>query len=253
MSHGPQSSLPPAPADWFRRAFSHDYVRIYRHRDQAEAERTISALLALLPLTPGTRCLDLCCGFGRHLALLRGRGLDAWGVDLSGELLSVAVQQSSNARRLVQADMRALPFGQDFDLVLSFFSSFGYFADDHQNLLALKELARVLRPGGKFLMDFLNAPRVRRTLVPEDEQTFPDFSLRQRRWIDQVNRSVEKELRLTDERGERVYRESVKLYELADFQRFFSAAGLRLTQVLGEPGGQAYHDDAPRLILLGER
>ena len=244
----------PTPGEWYKAAFAADYVRLYAHRNAAEAAAALTQLAAWAPLPPPGLCLDLCCGFGRHLTWLRARGAAVVGVDLSGDLLRLAAAPDAGGRgRVAQADMRRLPFSCCFDTVLSFFSSFGYFADDAENLAALREAARVLRPGGRLLLDFLNADHVRAHLRPSDEQGGPDGRVTQRRWLDAARRTVEKEVVVQDAAGTRRYRESVKLYTLDDFAAMFAAAGLRLVRAAGTYDGAPPAADAPRLILLGEK
>lgn len=248
----PSSSA--ADKNWFYSAFSHDYVRIYRHRDQAEADRALASLLALAAPEPKARCLDLGCGFGRHLSQLRRRKLRAVGLDLSDVLLKMAAQNENIRGALVRGDMRNLPFRSGvFDWVFSFFTSFGYFSDDAVNAGVIQEMARVLQPDGGILIDFLNAARVRKTLVPEDHREFSDFSLTQRRWINPTQNTVEKELIVEDAGGQRRYRESVKLYGPDDFQAFFHAAGLIIQRLLGNADGAPWNATAERLILIGKR
>jgi hypothetical protein len=117
----------------------------------------------------------------------------------------------------------------------------------------IHEVARLLRPGGILAMDFLNADLLRRTLVPEDSRQIGDLHLTQRRWIDTANNSVDKDLIVRDASGERRYRESVKLYTLADFQRFFRAAGLTLRERYGSPTGEPHAPDSPRLVMLATK
>lgn len=59
-------------------------------------------------LQPGARVVDVGCGPGRDLLSLAERGFWAVGVDLSAGMLRQAL--SRGAKRLVQADARALPF-----------------------------------------------------------------------------------------------------------------------------------------------
>ncbi len=238
--------------EWFKSAFSHDYIRIYQHRDHSEARQAVSDLLAFLGVPSGARCLDLCCGFGRHLDDLNGRGLNALGIDLSLDLLEHAPEGVRG--RIAQADMRTLPFTEEaFDYVFSFFTSFGYFADDEQNLRVVREIARLLRPGGRVVFDFLNRDHVQANLVAEDTQELPEFTLRQRRWVDPDNNTVNKELRIIENGAERLYRERVKLYGAEDFQTFFDAAGLKMTGCHGTVNGTPLTPDSDRLIVLGEK
>ncbi len=240
-------------AEWYRRSFAEDYLRIYRHRDLGEAERVLEQLLALVPLGAGPRCLDLCCGAGRHLAVLRNHGLDVYGVDLSAPLLTAAQELVATADRLIRADMRRLPFWQAFDFVFSFFTSFGYFRADAENEAVFHQINKVLRPGGGFLFDFLNASREYRSLIPQDIRHTPDFTLTQRRWIDIVNSSIDKSLTIEDSFGSRTYQESVKLYGPNEFLAFAEAAGLVIDRFCGAADGRPFTPDAPRLIVIGHK
>ncbi|MEW1956986.1 class I SAM-dependent methyltransferase [Kineococcus sp. NPDC059986] len=90
-------------------------------------------------------CLDVGCGTGRDLVVLAEKGWDPVGVELSSD-------QVRRARRwglpLVQGDAECLPFhGAAFDLVVSRWTS----TDVEHFDVALAEVARVLRPAGRFL------------------------------------------------------------------------------------------------------
>ena len=61
---------------------------------------------------------------------------------------------------VVRADMRTLPFcdGTLAGLV-NFFTSFGYFETEEENLQVVREMSRVLEPDAPFLFDYLNVHR----------------------------------------------------------------------------------------------
>lgn len=240
--------------DWFTESFSQDYLRIYRHRDFSEAEAAIRGLLARLNLPLGVKGLDLGCGFGRHLAYLNAHGVDSIGLDLSADLLAVANETPGCRGRLIRADMRAIPLAAaSRDFVFSFFSSFGYFARDEENERVIREIGRIMRPGGGFVLDYLNAEYLERRLVPADVQQFDDFTLRQRRYIDHASNTIVKEMVMSDTAGERTYHECVKLYRQGDFARFCERAGFRPRQWWGDYEGSPPSPDLPRLILWAEK
>ncbi len=128
---------------------------------------------------------------GGTLAPSPRAGVRVTGVDLSAALLAEArgVRPGlPGAPTYVRADMRALPFfGPQFDGVVSLFTSFGYFDAPADDARVFAEVARVLAPGGRFLLDFLHAPVVRATLVPASVEA------RARRPPDHVTRRIDDE------------------------------------------------------------
>ena len=239
--------------NWYKHAFSKDYIRIYKHRDSSEAQQFVDNLLLHTPLPHNPLCLDLACGFGRHLTHLNEKGIKTYGIDLSRDLLQVASQSKTNKGMLICGDMRRLPFLSRFDFVFSFFSSFGYFAKDLENFNVLKEISRVLKLNGGFLIDYMNSRYVLKNLISSDYQQFPDFEMRQERWVNKDINTVEKELTIKDSQGERIIRESLKLYTLDDFLVFCRDSGLTITKTLGNYNGETFNDESRRLILIGEK
>ncbi len=238
--------------NWYENAFSADYIRTYKHRDHSEAQTAVDTILNQINLPEDAVCLDLCCGFGRHMSYLAKRGVVAYGIDLSSDLLQVANRLEGTRGRLVRADMRRIAFRRCFDFVFSFFSSFGYFSDDSENIRVLKEIRSVLNPHGAVLIDYINADYVRENLVPESYEEFPDFILVQRRCIIPGDNMIEKQLEIEDANGRRTYKERLKLYSLNDFEKFFDLAGLRVTQTFGDYTGSEFSKTSSRLIMIGE-
>lgn len=155
--------------NWFIPAFGAHYPLLYQHRDAAEAERCLQLLPRLAPLTtgPGQRILDLGCGDGRHLDGLVELGYAATGLDLSADLLACAKDREFPSRplELVRADMRSLPFADgSFASVLSLFTAFGYFGPPAANAAPVREVARVLAPGGNWFLDYFDGDKVRAEL-----------------------------------------------------------------------------------------
>lgn len=102
---------------------------------------TLSALRA----GAGTRFLDAGCGGGGACILAAGLGCEVTGLDASQALLAIASEQVPGGR-FVQGDLEQLPFpDRHFDAALA--ANSVIFAEDIQQ--AMRELQRVLRPGGR--------------------------------------------------------------------------------------------------------
>ncbi|OAR27018.1 SAM-dependent methyltransferase [Streptomyces sp. ERV7] len=105
----------------------------------------------LAELGPFGRGLDLCCGTGAGLGVLREVCRErVTGVDFSAGMLAVGrgCVQGAQGVDWVRADARALPFRDAFDLVVSF-GAFGHFLPaERPGLFA--QVRSVLAPGGRF-------------------------------------------------------------------------------------------------------
>jgi SAM-dependent methyltransferase len=235
--------------DWFEEWFGEEYLALYPHRDGAEARRVASLIAARVGLPVGRPALDLACGAGRHQREL----CEHWwtvGLDLSPSLLRVARTEDPSAP-LVRADMRHLPFRDGaFDLVVNLFTSFGYFRDDRAHRRVVAEVARVTRPGGWFVLDYLNAAHVRRTLVPIDKRQVGSTVVRQKRAISADGRFVRKLIEV-GELG-RTFVERVRLFEPAELVQLLEGCGYLVVDVLGDYDGRQLDEHATRTILVGQ-
>jgi len=240
---------------WFRQWFGEDYLLVYDHRDEREAERDADAVVRVLALTGAERILDLCCGSGRHAHVFAQRGYAVTGLDYSATLLDVARRAQDDGSRyphFVRGDARATPFRDGaFDVVVNMFTSFGYFSDS-ENAGMIAEIRRLLRPGGRFYMDYLNPPRVLDGLVPESRREKGGTLIVERRCHDPETCRVEKTITICRPGGEkREYCESVRIYKRGEMERMIADAGLNLLGVLGSADGAPYDADADRMILFG--
>ncbi|MFI1812760.1 class I SAM-dependent DNA methyltransferase [Streptomyces sp. NPDC020422] len=113
---------------------------------------------ALEPLAPFDSGLDVCCGTGAGLSVLRSvcAGRIA-GVDFSAGMLAGARAGHPDAT-LVRADALALPFAPVFDLAVSF-GAFGHFLPAEQDVL-FRGIHASLRPGGTLAFPLPAPPRV---------------------------------------------------------------------------------------------
>jgi SAM-dependent methyltransferase len=134
----------------FRFMFSDDAFRT--------ASDQVEQIIALTGVSAG-RVLDLGCGPGRHAVPLAIRGLNVTAVDASPFLLGKAKEHANRSNvevDFVQADMRAFRRPERFDLAVSMFSSFGYFADRADDRQVAANLHDSLSSGGLALIDVMS-------------------------------------------------------------------------------------------------
>ncbi len=248
--------------DWWEEYFDELYLEMYAFVDREDASRKqVEFIERALKLERGMRVLDLACGQGRHAIPLARRGYRVIGLDYSPVLLSEAVRRDSDGRVLfVRGDMRSIPFRDgSMDAVYSFFTSFGYFSH-RDNVKVLGEVARVLKRGGRFLLDLSNPVRIVRNPVGESVMQFGDRRLVERYRLNGGEMVVHSTLqffrRLPDGRWEMVAQREhrVMLYTPSRLKHIFDGLGMEVEALYGDwRDASSYSEDSRRLILVARR
>lgn len=237
---------------WYKEWFGEEYLELYAHRDAGEADRHLDFVERhLAPGLPEPKAvLDLACGAGRHTQALRGRGYNTLGIDLSLTLLAHPPRVPN-----AEGDMRQLPFrAESFDWLLNFFTSFGYFERERENFRVLEEIARVLKPQGRFLIDFLNRDTVIAGLKAREVQSIAGRQVHIERWYDDATRRINKRMRLEEPgKAPQTYLESVRAYSRDEVTIGARWAGLEVDDLYGNFQGEPFDRDSERLILVGHR
>ena len=229
---------------WFYEWFGEEYLELYSHRDDDEAKQQVAFFKEHCGAVRGP-LLDLACGQGRHIAELRAAGYDAFGCDLSFIMLRTG-RAEYGPLPVARADMRALPFcTASFAGLVNFFTSFGYFATEEENVRVVHEMARVLEKGAAFLFDYLNLHRELETLVQREVRG--DVSIE--RWFDVKDRSFNKRITI----GQKRYLERVRGYDLDEISMMFTSAGLTIRAAFGDFLGAPFEKTSPRLIVVGTK
>jgi SAM-dependent methyltransferase len=239
---------------WWETFFDDDYLATYRSfKTDEEAQAEAEAIAALLALRPGAAVLDAPCGYGRISLPLARLGCAVTGVDLSDVQLVEARRAAEGVAglELVRGDLLALPLPDAaFDAALNYFTSIGYFGDEGDQQV-LRELHRVLRPGGRLLVETMHRDRLVSIFVPRTWNRLPDGGLfLQERELDAATGIVrEAHLRVgpDGERSERRFESRV--YAVPELVRMVEAAGFAGVACYGGLDGRPVGRDT-RLVIV---
>jgi len=240
---------------WFKDWFNSPYYHLlYSNRDEREAAAFIDKLVEYLHPAPNALMLDVACGRGRHAKYLADKGFNVTGIDLSGESIAIARKMENEHLSFFQHDMR-LPFRINyFNVVFNFFTSFGYFETRHENDNALRTLANSLRPGGRFVLDYLNSTYVENHLVHDEviEKDQVVFDIRREvqngKFLKQINILDKKQFQRAS------YTESVSAFRKKDFEEMFARQRLVITDIFGDYHFNIFDEQqSPRLIIIAQK
>jgi ubiquinone/menaquinone biosynthesis C-methylase UbiE len=247
----------PSPQETWDALFSDFYLRLHASAERAgEAEAQALAAARLAGGPDGGDLLDVPCGFGRHAVPLARAGYRVVGVDRSEALLAEARRRSEDdARpRLVRADYRELPFADEsFDAAINLFTSLGYLGDE-EDTHVLAEIARVLRPGARLVVETMHRDRLVRDWREQDWRLLGEGRLLlEQRTFDAVSGVAQTTQTLVERTGERESRSfSVRVYTATELVAMLRRAGFAETRCLGGLDGAPFRTDA-RLVVVARR
>jgi len=247
-------------SEWWRSLYSERfYFDIYQAEDLELAKKDIADLVQTLNIAPPVRILDCPCGYGRHAIELAARGFDVTGVDLSELQIEEGRRIATEANvaiNLVQSDARGLPFPDgSFDLVLNLFLSFGYFEQESENEAMMRELVRVLKPGGRILIDQWNREYEIRHLGEEMIETNRNGILIEtvQRFDPLTGRIWWKCNAQFPDGSKREWDHSVRAYTVCELRTMLERCGVRVTAFHGAFDARPWTLDEQQTVIVGEK
>ncbi len=229
--------------DWWRRIFNSMYLKTDADvvDDKQITKNEVELFTSILNIPKDSAILDLACGQGRHSIEMAQKGYtNVTGLDRSHYLIrkaKTAVQQEALKISFKEGDARKLPFPPDtFDVVMILGNSFGYFESNEDDAMILKEVFRVMKPGGTFLIDVADGSYLRTHYQPRSWEWIDKkyFVCRERSLASDNERLISREIISHVEKGiivDQFYAERLYSYEM-------------LTDIFTKSGYQniAFHD-----------
>lgn len=239
--------------EWFSTWFDTEYYHtLYKHRNDEEAELFISNLLEHLALPKDSKLLDLACGKGRHSITMNKLGYNVLGVDLSDNSISFAKQFENESLKFAVQDMREIIPNVQFDGIFNLFTSFGYFDAIEDNVKVLKAVHHMLKHRGLLVIDFMNATKVIRHLVKEEEKTIDGIEFSIRREVNENH--IFKHISINDNGSSSHYSERVQAISLTDFDELLSLTGFDLISTFGDFNLNPFNEgNSDRLIIVAQK
>jgi D-alanine-D-alanine ligase len=212
--------------DWWRRIFNSMYLKTDADvvDDKQITKNEVELFTSILNIPKESAILDLACGQGRHSIELAQQGYtNVTGLDRSHYLIrkaKSAVLQEGLKISFKEGDARKLPFPPDsFDVVMILGNSFGYFESNEDDAMILKEVFKVMKPGGTFLIDVADGSYLRTHYQPRSWEWIDKkyFVCRERSLARDNERLISREIISHAEKGiivDQFYAERLYSYEM---------------------------------------
>lgn len=236
--------------EWFESWFDTPYYHIlYSNRDYTEAENFITQLTAELQLPKSSEIIDLACGKGRHSVFLNKLGYKVLGLDLSRQSIEHNRQFENENLQFKVHDMRDKVQHEPVDAVFNLFTSFGYFDSEGDDRKVFESVSDILKPGGYFVLDYLNENYVRKMIVSDSkiERGNIEFSISKK--IE--NQHVVKDIKFTADGRDFNFFEKVKLHTPESIQKYAEDNGFERIKIWGDYQLNDFNrEDSTRCINL---
>lgn len=236
-------------AEWFDTMYYH---KLYKHRDEKEAELFMRNITDYLDLNKEKHILDLACGKGRHALFLNTLGYRVTGLDLSENSIRIASKSANNRLHFDVHDMREVYNENTFDAVFNLFTSFGYFDSQSDNLKVLTSIHEMLEDDGVLVIDFMNAEKVINKLVADEVKTVEGIEFYIKRTYDGAH--IFKNIQFDDKDEHFDFTERVQALTKSNFEQLLEAAQFELLHVFGNYKLASFDEqNSDRLILIARK
>jgi SAM-dependent methyltransferase len=253
-----QSNAEDSPAvapDWFedQSFWEVSFGFMFPDESFAQAEEQVGHFSELTG-SAFSRVLDLCCGPGRHSIPLAKRGALVTGVDRTSFLLKKARDRAKSEGldiEWIQQDMRTFVRPGKFDLAISLFTSFGYFENENENLIVLRNVHSSLVPGGFFIVDVMGKEVLARRFAPSavEEHSDGTMMVQRREIIADWSRTKATWLFIENNHVTR-WELNTALYSGQELANLLRTAGFADVRLYGTWNGAPYDLNAERLIAV---
>jgi len=235
---------------WFESWFDTPYYHIlYNNRDNDEAAHFIDNLFEHLHPEKYATLLDIACGRGRHAKYMSEKGFDTTGIDLSESSIAYAKRFENENLHFHLQDMREEYCNSCFDFAFNLFTSFGYFETRQEHEVALKVFNNALKPGGIFVLDYLNSVKTANELVPLEIKKNGGITFKITKQL--KGKKIFKTIEFEDKNKAHKYIEEVFAFTYADFIEMLEMSNFTITEKFGDYHFQEYNEnESPRLILI---
>lgn len=225
------------PSEWWKTLFNSLYLKTDGDvvENNVNTEIDVDLLIKVTNIQPEDHLLDLCCGQGRHSLELAKRGYHhVMGFDRSRYLIRLArkrakalglsVSFSEGDARLIRLDENSI------DCIFLMGNSFGYFERAEDDIAVLNNLKKILKSGGKLLMDIVDGTWMSQNFEPRSWEWINKnhFVNRERSLSADGKRIISREVIICAETGviaDQLYAE--RLYSLAEITHILESLGFK--------------------------
>lgn len=232
------------------------YKEIWRHIIPPEMTvKETDFMIDHFHLGPGSKVLDLMCGYGRHAIALGERGINVTAVDnlqdYTTELSAVAADRALPIN-VINADVANFRSSENFDLAICMGNSLNFF-DEAGTRKILSHLNSSLKPGGHVLIHSWSITEIVILNFKEKSWGYVEKLkvLTDSRFLFHPTR-IEAETIIIDGEGNSDRRIAIDyIFSVADYERLMNECNIELKECYSIPGRKKFTLGDSRIYFVG--
>jgi len=219
--------------------------------------KEVDFMLPYFKLQPGTKVLDLMCGYGRHSIALARKGMFVTAIDNLGDYVSEISETADKEQlplKVIKADVMSYTIDDEYDLALCMVNSLNFFnAADTTKLLL--NVSTHLKKGAHLLINSWSIAEIAiKNFNPKSWSTVGDLKfLTDGAFLFQPNR-IETVSTIIAPDGKTEVKTGIDyIFSLNEMESMLQAAGLTLKEVYSIPGRKKFTLGEPRAYIVAEK
>jgi SAM-dependent methyltransferase len=238
--------------------FDGQYKNIWKSLIPAElSSKEADFMVQHFGLLPGSRVLDVMCGYGRHALALGEKGIDVTAVDNLGDYIR-EIEEIAKQKKLpvvaIQADVMQYRLEGDYQLAICMGNSLNFF--DHGNALKLlKNMAAHLRPGGGLFINTWSLAEIaiRSFAARAWSETNGVMHIVENAYLFNPTRIESESLFLFPD-GSREEKKAVDyIFSVAEMESLLNEAGFAMQEIYSVPGKKKFALGDPRAYIVAHK
>lgn len=212
-----------------------DYLKEHKkYFSKKQLQKDVNFIIDVLNLNKKDKILDLACGHGRHTIELAKKKFNVAGLDFSSYLLKVAkeyAKQENLQINFFKQDIHNINIKDKYDKIFLFFSEFGLFDAGK----VLKNISKILKTNGLFLLDCDNVFRLIQYLIKHQKSLYQ---------FDFINMELKEKQKNNA---------GVRYYIVPELKKLFNNHKLKVISIYGNYEKRKIGINSKRIILIGKK
>lgn len=214
-------------------------------------------LLQYFDLKPGSKVLDIMCGYGRHAIALAKKGIKVSAVDNLDNYINeikIIAQKENLPIKAIKQDVLKYEAEESFDLAICMGNSFNFFSRE-EALILLSSIYSALKPGGHLLINSWSIAEIAiKLFTAKSSSTINGLQyLSESVYLFQPTR-METQTTIVDQAGKTETKKAVDyIFSLAEIETMLNEAGFHMKEIYSIPGKKKFTLGEPRVYIVAEK